>query len=30
MQLIEFLAPHFAFVSDPTAWVALLTLIVLE
>ncbi|RWQ66037.1 TerC family protein [Mesorhizobium sp.] len=30
MQLIQFLAPHFAFVSDPTAWVALLTLIVLE
>ncbi|MER8486212.1 TerC family protein [Mesorhizobium sp. M1322] len=30
MQLIEFLTPHFAFVSDPTAWVALLTLIVLE
>jgi predicted tellurium resistance membrane protein TerC len=30
MQLIEFLAPHFQFVSDPTAWVALLTLIVLE
>ncbi|ESZ18647.1 membrane protein [Mesorhizobium sp. L48C026A00] len=27
---MEFLAPHFAFVSDPTAWVALLTLIVLE
>jgi predicted tellurium resistance membrane protein TerC len=30
VQLIEFLAPHFAFVYDPTAWVALLTLIVLE
>src|SRR4029450_3819910 len=30
MQLIEFLAPHFQFVSDPTAWVALLTLVVLE
>ncbi len=30
MQLIEFLAPHFAFVSDPTAWIALLTLVVLE
>ncbi|MER8883843.1 TerC family protein [Mesorhizobium sp. M0074] len=30
MQLVEFLAPHLAFVSDPTAWVALLTLIVLE
>ncbi|TIN31805.1 MAG: TerC family protein [Mesorhizobium sp.] len=30
MQLIEFLAPYFHFVSDPTAWVALLTLVVLE
>lgn len=30
MQLVEFLAPHFQFVADPTAWVALLTLIVLE
>lgn len=30
MQLIEFLAPHFAFVNDPTAWIALLTLVVLE
>jgi predicted tellurium resistance membrane protein TerC len=30
MQLVDFLAPHFQFVSDPTAWVALLTLIVLE
>ena len=29
MQLIEFLAPHFAFVSS-TTWVALLTLVVLE
>jgi predicted tellurium resistance membrane protein TerC len=28
--MIEFLAPHLAFASDPTAWVALLTLIVLE
>ena len=28
--MLEFLAPHFAFVNDPTAWVALLTLIVLE
>ncbi len=28
--MIEFLAPHFAFVSDPAAWVALLTLVVLE
>ncbi|ESY74001.1 membrane protein [Mesorhizobium sp. LNHC252B00] len=27
---MEFLAPHFQFASDPTAWVALLTLIVLE
>ncbi|ESY00925.1 membrane protein [Mesorhizobium sp. LNJC405B00] len=27
---MEFFAPHFQFVSDPTAWVALLTLIVLE
>ena len=30
MQLVEFLAPHFAFVSDPTGWIALLTLVVLE
>lgn len=30
MQLIEFLAPHFAWLSDPTAWVALITLVVLE
>src|SRR5690606_23622228 len=28
--MIEFLAPHFSFVGDPTAWVALITLIVLE
>jgi predicted tellurium resistance membrane protein TerC len=28
--MIEFLAPHFAWLNDPTAWVALLTLIVLE
>jgi len=28
--MLEWLAPHFAFVSDPTAWAALLTLIVLE
>ena len=28
--MIEFLAPHFLWTSDPTAWVALLTLIVLE
>ncbi|CDX42544.1 conserved membrane hypothetical protein [Mesorhizobium sp. ORS 3359] len=30
MQLVEFLAPHLAFVSDPTAWIALFTLVVLE
>lgn len=30
MPLIDFFAPYFVFVSDPTAWVALLTLIVLE
>ncbi|UDL87810.1 TerC family protein [Mesorhizobium sp. PAMC28654] len=30
MQLIEFLTPYFAFVHDPTAWIALLTLVVLE
>jgi predicted tellurium resistance membrane protein TerC len=30
MPIVEFLAPYFAFVNDPTAWVALLTLIVLE
>lgn len=28
--MIEFLAPHFAWLSDPTAWVALITLVVLE
>ena len=28
--MVEVLAPHFSFVSDPTAWVALLTLVVLE
>ena len=28
--MIEFLAPHFGWVDDPTAWVAVLTLIVLE
>jgi predicted tellurium resistance membrane protein TerC len=28
--MLEFLAPYFTFVNDPTAWVALLTLIVLE
>ena len=30
MQLVEFLGPYFAFVHDPTAWAALLTLVVLE
>ncbi|GLS30484.1 Membrane protein TerC, possibly involved in tellurium resistance [Mesorhizobium albiziae] len=30
MPIIEFLTPYFAFVNDPTAWVALLTLVVLE
>jgi predicted tellurium resistance membrane protein TerC len=30
MLLVEFLAPYFAFVHDPTAWIALLTLVVLE
>ncbi|KQZ14854.1 MULTISPECIES: TerC family protein [unclassified Mesorhizobium] len=30
MPIIDFLAPYFTFVNDPTAWVALLTLIVLE
>lgn len=28
--MIEFLAPYFGFINDPTAWVALLTLIALE
>ncbi|MBO6901035.1 MAG: TerC family protein [Rhizobiaceae bacterium] len=28
--MIEFLAPHFVWLNDPTAWVALLTLVVLE
>jgi predicted tellurium resistance membrane protein TerC len=28
--MIEFLAPHFAWVNDPTAWVALATLVILE
>ncbi|KRA00313.1 hypothetical protein ASD64_01715 [Mesorhizobium sp. Root157] len=28
--MLEAIAPHFAFVNDPTAWVALLTLVVLE
>jgi len=30
MQIIEFLAPHFGWLNDPTAWVALLTLVVME
>jgi predicted tellurium resistance membrane protein TerC len=30
MQLVEFLGPYFAFIHDPTAWAALLTLVVLE
>jgi predicted tellurium resistance membrane protein TerC len=30
MQIIEFLAPHFAWLSNPTAWVALVTLVVME
>ena len=30
MPIIDFLAPHFAWLHDPTAWVALLTLVVLE
>lgn len=30
MPIIDFLAPYFAFTSDPTAWIALLTLVVLE
>jgi predicted tellurium resistance membrane protein TerC len=28
--MIEFFAPHFVWLNDPTAWVALVTLIVLE
>ncbi|MBL8581619.1 MAG: TerC family protein [Rhizobiaceae bacterium] len=28
--MMEFFAPHFAWLNDPTAWVALLTLMVLE
>jgi predicted tellurium resistance membrane protein TerC len=28
--MIEFLAPHFAWLNDPTAWVALATLVILE
>ncbi len=30
MPVIEFLAPHLEWVASPTAWVALLTLVVLE
>ncbi|PSJ62323.1 TerC family protein [Pseudaminobacter soli (ex Li et al. 2025)] len=30
MPIIEFLAPHFAFLSEPTAWAALVTLVVME
>jgi predicted tellurium resistance membrane protein TerC len=30
MPFIDFLAPHFVWLQDPTAWVALLTLVVLE
>jgi predicted tellurium resistance membrane protein TerC len=30
MPIIDFLAPHFYWFNDPTAWVALLTLVVLE
>jgi predicted tellurium resistance membrane protein TerC len=30
MPFLDMIAPYFAFVSDPTAWVALLTLVVLE
>lgn len=30
MALMDFLAPHFVWLNDPTAWVALATLIVLE
>jgi predicted tellurium resistance membrane protein TerC len=30
LPLIDFLGPYFAFVHDPTAWAALLTLVVLE
>jgi len=30
MQIIEFLAPHFGWLNDPTAWIALLTLVVME
>ncbi len=30
MPIIDFLAPHFDWLHDPTAWVALLTLVILE
>jgi len=30
MPIIDFLAPHFVWLNDPTAWVALVTLVVLE
>jgi predicted tellurium resistance membrane protein TerC len=30
MPIIDFLAPHFAWLNDPTAWVALATLVILE
>ncbi|MDH6231133.1 putative tellurium resistance membrane protein TerC [Mesorhizobium soli] len=30
MPIVEFLAPHFAFLSEPTAWAALVTLVVME
>src|SRR3954471_11206984 len=30
MQIVEFLAPFLAWLNSPTAWIALLTLIVME
>lgn len=30
MAVIDFLVPHFVWLDNPTAWVALLTLVVLE
>jgi predicted tellurium resistance membrane protein TerC len=30
MAIVEFLAPHFAWTGSPTAWIALLTLVVME
>jgi predicted tellurium resistance membrane protein TerC len=30
MAVIDFLVPHFVWLDDPTAWIALLTLVVLE